>query len=385
MIGRIICFIISCIVILAALLTGQKYHIGRYFSGADTTHSKKFTAVIMSEYIPCKYAAKMLPDFTISTDLKNADFIYADGKFLQTNKINKPLARLKCRLDARNLFDKALLHDKLSELLPSAICKTVTVTANTEIPPGVVWIVKASWGFHGRGNIIVTNQKELTIAYEKLVVPPADMPYYSKNVEIIASEYIRNPMLYRGYKFHLRLYVVYLVTNDASHAWLKNTGIIVPAGEPYVDSDYANTKIHDSHFDKNPQLIGLYPDDINDTLCAVRLPGVENTVINTAKIASSVQTMLRDVFRVMSPFVSKYREAQNAYDMYGVDVMFDGETPKLLEINRFPAFFVGDELINARIDTSIWNSELFDTVVAGAVHEVFKVGGANSELITKLF
>jgi hypothetical protein len=91
----------------------------------------------------------MLPGWTITNKyIDYADFVYFDGAELSNRKSYAVKARLKPQLDAHNLYDKALLHDHLSALAPEIICKTMGVTADSVIPPGV-WIIRANTGWAG--------------------------------------------------------------------------------------------------------------------------------------------------------------------------------------------------------------------------------------------
>ncbi len=131
--------------------------------------------------------------------------------------------------------------------------------------------------------------------------------------------------------------------------------------------------MHDSHFSKNPSLIGLYPDD---------LPASPQDCLD------KINALIKTVFSVMAPFITKYPEAKNAYDLYGLDVMLtDDGIPKLLEVNRFPSFLSGDAFRNKRVNVDTWKHELFDTVVLTAVADVFGTDAINiptSNMVTEI-
>jgi hypothetical protein len=335
------------------------------------------TALVMSEYVDVESLRKRLPGWSVRTEPvkggDSADLVYADGRFLQKS-INGIRGVLKCRLDARRLFDKTALHEELMVLAPETICKSEVVRAGAKLPPGAVWILKANWGWQGKGNKVVDTQAGLDAAIATLSDPREIAPYVKlQDVEIIASEYIRDPMMYHGYKFHVRIFVVALVQGDGAGTtrkyWVGNAGVIAPAGEKYIDGDYDNTMMHDSHFSKNPSLIGLYPDD---------LPDVD---------VSRVNAMIAKVFCVMTPHIKKFPEAENGYDIYGLDVMLtaDGE-PKLLEINRFPSFLADDKFRNPRVDIDLLRYDIYDMVIQTAVAEVFGEDSVRTErsLTTRL-
>jgi hypothetical protein len=179
---------------------------------------------------------------------------------------------------------------------------------------------------------------------------------------IMANKYITNPMLYKVssgalHKFHLRLYVIIMVRSDGTKsAWLKNTGLIVPAAAPFILGDYYDTAIHDTHVDHAPEL-GTYPEDLRR--CGV-------TDIHSA--AGRVHGMLADVMTISLPHVTKFPEAINAYRLYGIDVMLlDDGTPILLEFNRFPGY---------TFDTRTSTHELLSSLIETVYNDVIGASGA---------
>ncbi len=357
---KIIAYVISLVILAIFNLFAVR--------GPKTGGSAQQVAVILSEVIPVEYVSKKLPSWDIRTDYPaRADFVYGDGLFLQNSKINNIRAKLRCRLDARALFDKTILHERLMESSPDTICKSYRINESidtaalfTEAP---VWILKANWGWSGMGNRIVTNADEYVAAVDDLMEPRSDpdMPTSrGRPVEIIANEYIADPMLYlppgakSGHKFHLRLYVVVLVKSDGKKCvWIKNTGALIPAAVPYEAAKYDDAQIHDTHLSKNPTQVAVYPD-----------------ALDTAGVVENVNDMVKRSFGAMLPYVDKYSESQNGYDLYGIDVMLTAAgDAKLLEINRFPGIL--SSYGAPALDSINWNNEVFDTVMSSAFEEVF--------------
>jgi hypothetical protein len=339
---------------------------GVMMGGAD----RRRTCIFLSDYFQPWVAQRRLPGWRILPEYaSHADFVYADGKYLQNKKINNIRATLKCRLDARTLFDKTAMHDALTIAAPETICASRPVSAGAILPAESVWILKANWGWSGKGNRIVTTQDELDAAIEYLSTPQQEFSFTRPEaVKIIASEYIRDPMLYRGYKFHLRLYVV-IAVSDARHAvWIKNTGLIIPAAREYHDGDYENTLIHDTHSDSNPDMIGVWPRDL-PTADPVR-----------------IMDMIKTAMTAMLPHIHKYPETKTGYDIYGVDVMLtrDG-VPKLLEVNRFPGFLDNTDRPNESLDPTQWRFEILDAVLGSVANDVFgDISDSITSTVTRL-
>jgi len=361
--------IISIIGIILLALAARLENCAGYFGGAN--HNNKKTALILSDNLSSlrdRFAGWNVITQKIKTN--RVDFIYADGFYVHSSNFWRIKSTLKPRLDARVLFEKTLLHEILGKSAPHTICNSFLVTPELKIPPDVVWILKANWGWQGKGNRIVTNQGEMDDAIAELKISQSETgTSRPSDTEIIASEYIRDPMLYHGFKFHVRIYVIVLVTEREKKVWVKNTGLIAPAGEKYVDKDYENANIHDSHFGKNPTLIGKFPRD---------LPGADPNRINI---------ILTDAFECLLPHVNKYPETKNQYDLYAIDIMLTVEgVPKILEINRFPASLKEDKYKNDQVDFIEFGAEIFDTVLASAAGEIFEEFRTedNKKLVTRL-
>ncbi len=356
----------AIIIGVVSLMQGRR---NRVIGGKDD----KPVAVIRSHYLPYAFIQSRLPGWKIVREpVASAQFVYADGDklFEDTRRVNRIRADLKCRLDAPALYDKAQLHLILMDPVkgaPKTICRTIEATDTTPAPDGT-WILRANWGWHGLANAVTNSPDEFHAAVKKLmnirpedIASDADQKYIKTiqaDAKIICSKYIRNPMLFHEYKFHLRILVVAMI--DAAGAlkvWVKNTGIIIPAAEKYVDNKYDDSAIHDTHMKNNTKMLGLYPRD---------LPAADPTRVND---------LIRDVFTAMTPYIKKYDEAKNAYDVYGLDVMLTHKgSPKLIEVNRYPSFMkhVLDGVENDfHLNGEEFDKEIFDTVIETAFGDVF--------------
>lgn len=302
----------------------------------DPTLRKKLVC-IRSTSLSLDTVRKILPDWEVTDQLQDADFVYADANHLLEKEFFAVRAKLKSILRANNLFDKVNLHEMLAKKFPESVCKSQTARKDSRIPPDTVWILKANWGWFNKGNVIVTNQQEFDDAFKKLNIVPSEAPVPKDfRVKIVASEYIRRPMLYYGFKFHIRIWVIVLVKSDGTKkAWMVKKGVITCAGEKFIDKNYSNPLIHDTRMYMNPEHVALYPDAFTDR-------------DDFSAITESMQHMVKGVFWAAKDNIAKYEEAENACHMFGLDVMLteDG-APKLLEVNKLPGFrspFTGPEV-----------------------------------------
>lgn len=283
---------------------------------------------------------------------KHVDFVYADGKYLSDKRLYDVHARLKCRLQADALSDKAKLHERLMTAAPDVICETLEVREDTVLPDdGVPWIVRGNWGFAGSSNAIVRNTEELQAARARLMEQPKAAKAGSR---IIMSKYIDDPMLLDGHKFHVRMNIMIVVLADGEKRAYANTGDeeIFMAKKPYVKKDYEDGDIHDTHWVKDStEFSRPFP-------AALGAEGM--------RLRDAAHAALRQAIEACLPDIRNYPEARNGYEIFGADLMFTaaGE-PKILEINFKPG------LEQIQPDPRDYAEVLLNTIAAGAIDPAF--------------
>ena len=174
----------------------------------------------------------------------------------------------------------------------------------------------------GNGISIITNNKELIDTKFSLC---------RKYKSIIASEYIKNPLLLNDKKFHLRMYwLVYPNTNGDYYHSLHKVGKIITALDRYQNNDWHNKKIHDSHFcstDTNR----YFPYDIN----------LSNEI--TDHLFVQMNDILNIAYRVLLPHTKCYNDTKYGFEVFGCDFMITSDfIVKLIEINAKHDYGVND-------------------------------------------
>lgn len=203
----------------------------------------------------------------------------------------------------------------MKELFPNNKFMPVTYDLNQRISikPGQVFIVKpVGVGAHeGNGISVITNVKELIAAKKKILDSK-----YPKWTEGVISTYITNPLLYECRKFHLR---VYLSVSSWGDIKLYHTSKILTAELPYVARDYSNPKIHDTHA-KSTDRDMFYPNDMNDPRIGEGISYITDRI---------TEALLKKCE------IKPYSESEHAYELLGVDIMFDVDyNPFLIEVNN---------------------------------------------------
>lgn len=172
--------------------------------------------------------------------------------------------------------------------------------------------------YAGAGVKVVINDQELKKAADEM----------KKYDGALVSEYIDNPMLFNGRKFHIRalLLVRIIKQKDQSQAvsgTLWTRGTLITARLPYKHSDYDNPNIHDSHLKSTPNDL-FFPEHLAEK------------GINTDAIFEQMNAIAQDVVGVLAHFKNLlYPEANSAVAVFGLDFMVDDQyVVRLLECNH---------------------------------------------------
>ena len=106
-------------------------------------------------------------------------------------------------------------HNSLEEL------KQLFVSNPREDPP--VYIVKPENSLSRTGVGVVRNYLELM----------SHLDHYSDYQEWIIQDYIDNPLLFNNKKFHFRIYIIYVQTENSTTAYLSKNGFIYTANKEF--------------------------------------------------------------------------------------------------------------------------------------------------------
>ncbi len=282
-------------------------------------------------------SASRTPNKTMSEYPVDLHF-YLSANSSYNMAIKNMSARVQGRLDVVALSNKAKLHaliletPELLKYIPEAIIinhqKTDPDNKNVKVVPTPTepWIWRPEFGCSGWGIEVVTSKAELDAVIDKY-------EYLDKKYRFVLSRYITNPKLIKNpddnlsYKFHIRLWaIVSIDKNDTTRFGLFNTGNIITSNAPYVNKDYNNKKIHDTHQGKSLQIEeGSFPQDF---------PGTEEA---KAKLILDVRKMFADVFRAVSHKIKKMDKCESGFQIFGIDMMVTDENkPVLIEINNQP-------------------------------------------------
>jgi hypothetical protein len=169
----------------------------------------------------------------------------------------------------------------------------------------------------GRGIIRVTNTRELQRAileYDKMAVRET----------VIVSEYIDDPALFEGRKFHIRAYLLVRKHASGNVAWsLAPMSKILTARLPYVRAQYGNADIHDTHADSTNGAL-FFPQHV------ARI----TPVCDPASITAQMNEICEACVGLIRDDVRAYEEStRGGFEVFGLDLMIARGRVILLEVN----------------------------------------------------
>lgn len=287
--------------------------------------------------------------------------VYMTG--LNIEPVDKRLYNIPC-LIKNAVSGYGITKDKIYELFKHYIGKSASKYTNkswdlfslNKIPnKQKIYIAKPIWSCKGTGIKIITTTQQLE-DYKKEALSYADVD--TKKIEdtvsheeakemrllkrgyesgVILEEYIMNPLLFNGKKFHLRYYFLfgaldgkytlprsfYNESNNKTYYWdSAPQAKLLHAVLPYKKGDWLNRDIHDTHIGSSDDDY-YYPQDLKET------------PQNLKKIQENIDSILVVLFKNFSENTYKtYVEAKNSYHVYGLDIMILNDySVKLIEVN----------------------------------------------------
>jgi hypothetical protein len=189
----------------------------------------------------------------------------------------------------------------------------------------------------------------------------------TKYETMIASEYISNPLLYEGKKTHLRCFLLVSKFGASYKTWLFDFARLYHAKLSYKNADYGNKLIHDTHLKSTSRNI-FVPRDLSDT-------DPLKTAITSAW--PKIEDCMRHVSRIFEGYCQPYSNAENAFEIFGCDVMIaDDGGVKLIEINEHTGLDLKPEPIKIEEFSTLYFERIYNMVIlphlGNSTMEVFK-------------
>ena len=145
------------------------------------------------------------------------------------------------------------------------------------------------------------------------------------NIEWVLQEYITNPALFEGKKYHFRSYLLFNNTNKKGYYF--NKSIIATSKTPYKNDEFINKDIHDTHFYRTDRQIN-FPDDFDTIFSKMQIQNIHKQIMDVFK----------HILNVFKDNIKCFSENKYCYHLYGADLLLTDDLQiKLLEFNGNPA------------------------------------------------
>ena len=194
------------------------------------------------------------------------------------------------------------------------------------------WIFKPDKSFAGEGIFILKK-----INFPKIRL--AKKPYWAM------QEYIEDPLLYKGKKFHLRVLYLYRPKNNG---FMFKYVPVYLAKKDFVYDHFEDLDIHMSHYSEDQEPLYLHDLDLTKMQCF--------------SILETIRTIILDLNYVIRNSDCYAGDTEKCYELFGIDLMLTKDLKvKLLEVNSKLGFkeFKNDP---ADFNSKLLSAELSRTV-----------------------
>jgi len=230
------------------------------------------------------------------------DFVFlTDKASFYRNRIDMKKSKLTNIIYYPDITDKAFLCEKFKG--ESFIKDSVTIEDKIpELSRKFLKILKPVDGFAGSDIHVVQTREEIEEWMNK-----------HKHPKWVLQDYVKDPALKTGHKFHLRVYILVI----GKKVFLCQKASYCPAKKPYEKDNWNDKDIHDTHPSTKEY---YYPDSLPDGW----------------KRKKDLTEVFQTVFKGIQ--LKPDWNSGHSYYIFGADVMFEKRKPILLEVNSRVSF-----------------------------------------------
>jgi len=216
-------------------------------------------------------------------------------------------------------------------------------------------------------------------ALQVAIRPPKNPSKPQTHIKV-AQQYVTDPLLIKGRKFHLRLWLL-VTSHSPLRAYLHSQGLVLFSSEPYdtkrpLDGPGVRPSVsHVTNYARNEDSWVWDLPQLQQQLGRQKWERLwQQMRMASALTAAAVLGPLRAAHRWLQPSVSNY-----GFQMLGLDYLIDESLhPWLLEVNSAPSIMaVHSEPETCQLIKSTKQAMLAD-MLAMVQHRVLPVGGSGS-------
>jgi hypothetical protein len=235
------------------------------------------------------------------------------------------------------ITNKILLHKRYENF--NFIIPSKYLTQFSPIPDineRTIKILKPLNGFAGSGIRIVQTKTDIKLWLD----------LNEKYKEWLLEDYIIDPDLKDGYKFHFRvLILVKVFQNKSFEVYISNQKFYITAKEKYKKTDWLNKNIHDTHFNQTIDYL-IFPKYLPDSW----------TKEDALLVTNNMNNIIIDIFKKQTEFQPD-RNSLNSFEIFGADFIFSNKHAYLLEINDKIGYKTAGPIIPGIIETVLLNKD----------------------------
>lgn len=210
------------------------------------------------------------------------------------------------------ITDKWKLHQQAA--IQSYLAPSWDSGDTPKVPPP--WIIKPTHGARGVGIQIVNIVSEYDAKLKLSIEAARSLTLDRKDSTVIVCSYIREPLLYKGRKFHLRLYGLLGLIKGEFISGVCPVGRVVTAAAVYNPDDFS-PEVADSHLKSTDENLTTHDIDYDLT---------------------HAMACVNDTLAICQSFISTYPESENGFEILGFDILLCKDRCYLLEVNTNPAY-----------------------------------------------
>ena len=328
---------------------------------------RKLTYMIKTESLDMKMIGMMMKEREIWRPFKkgkdkNPDFLHVDAGYHYDKSLYKYRTLLKNILvnNEDRVTNKDNLYKNLSQINGGKryLMENHSVSINDKkdnykkyFKKDKLWIMKpvGTGAYAGTGIEILESYDD----FLKYLDNMEEFIFMGKKFKnFVLQEYITNPLLYKGRKFHLRYH---FICYNGEFLPIKNVQVIT-ASKKYKLEDFKNKDIHDTHFEGSLREV-YFPHSFKE-LSKSEIDHINNQFIDCLEKCT-------DLIKFEC-----WSDAKNCYQTFGADFMIlDDLSVKLLEINGKISLKLG---VGKYVDGNItYNDALFRDELEFVVDKIF--------------
>lgn len=286
----------------------------------------------------CEYA-KDLPKFNKNIFTADVFFLNINNNIINRRFYDFPkylvnilnFSSIKNKIDKSNIINE--MNNINTNIVKKYIPKTFYITNKNEYEFPKWYILRPIDSFAGAGIKYINNIDDLHKAIE-YYNNTKNYRHHIYGNNVIASEYISNPLLFRSKKCQLRLYYVISLINGVFNSFLLDFGRIITASESFDMNLPFTINKHDTHF-KSTKDDYLFPKDFTSE-------NINNNIND--KIIKELFNKIKSICSVISQIIKNeknkllYPNEKNMYYLFGLDIMVrDNLEPVFIELNEQPS------------------------------------------------